>query len=569
MPIPLDQQLTRLWRKAQDALMPTGSRRLDEELPSGTPPGTMRRAAHTFRRLQPNPKFEQEAQLRPVPGLEPPKPSPFQLTGPYQFQGPPRPSPFQAAPSSYISPTATMKDLRAFLATPVTLDEDPELRPEIARRLAALESFPFPAGYIPGSFGSLPPGVQMVLEDPPLSFNMSNFNATGGGFPLSLINASGGGFPIRTFDATGGGFRLTPPDVRATNPSTVGSPDYWPGQQRTSTPEEIRATNPSLVGSPDYWPGQSQPSFYISPTATKEDLRAYLSRPIIPADDDLEFRALVASRLAKLGGFPYGDDMLAVDVTGRLVPERAPIQLSGDEGNYPPVQIGGPGQPEGPPLPSMQTGGLVPQTGPYLLHQGERVLPDQGRRGERQPYQGIPDSRLGYGLVRGAQANDLQAALGVGEGKWFEGTQGAVPFSAQAFAESRATPEGKWFVDARRGVPFQARSNPDPENVWRLVFDNAQLAEAYPGRKGEGYPLLVDPRVLQAPDWIHQIEQARLEQYEHPDFAVDYARLRGGIQAPPEEPGPPANTELDAYQGPVLRGYPGLQIQESGQLISQ
>lgn len=94
-------------------------------------------------------------------------------------------------------------------------------------------------------------------------------------------------------------------------------------------------------------------------------------------------------------------------------------------------------------------------------------------------------------------------------------------------------PNRPWFVDSRRGVPFQGANNPDPDRVWRLVFSPAELAEAWPDRGSEGWPILLRPSDLDFGDQSFVvIEMARQEQYEHPGFRIDFLRERG---YPPEE----------------------------------
>jgi len=83
-------------------------------------------------------------------------------------------------------------------------------------------------------------------------------------------------------------------------------------------------------------------------------------------------------------------------------------------------------------------------------------------------------------------------------------------------------PEGRWYLDPKKGVPFEAATNPEPDRAWRLVFDAAQLRDAWDKRGKDGHPLLVPPSLLDRTDWPAVAERARRSQYElvHPAVAM-------------------------------------------------
>ena len=182
-------------------------------------------------------------------------------------------------------------------------------------------------------------------------------------------------------------------------------------------------------------------------------------------------------------------------------------------------------------VPSMQTGGRVPQTDQYLLHQGEEVIPrdvaDALRRGQIQPEEAFEEPRYEQRIA---------------------GIPGREPLSREALAkrgvglleERTILPPERWYVHSREGAPFQAKANSDPANIWRLATDARQVREAL----DEGDPVIaVPPDVLRMP--IHRaaplIERARVAQYEQAGGGIELldamARTRGGMAQPAPDAG--------------------------------
>lgn len=210
---------------------------------------------------------------------------------------------------------------------------------------------------------------------------------------------------------------------------------------------------------------------------------------------------------------------------------EVPVPAATGQSAVPPTSPLAPEDPAQQPLGIMHSGGVVPQTGPYILQEGETVIPAQNTTPTPWWPNGLQNWNMdGYILPSTVKPQPTLQNPGLywiqdEENQWHVvDPRNYPPAPIMPGPDLNGAQESRYYLNPKSGVPYEDKKNPEPGRDWRLVFDPADLHKAWQERAKDGAPLLVPKSVLERPDWPTVVEKARQSQYQTVHPAVLLAR---------------------------------------------
>ena len=351
-------------------------------------------------------------------------------------------------------------------------------------------------------------------------------------------------------------------------------PDPWSAdeffQAVRDRPEELRATiqqgvNPSLLGA-----GNQGLEKAIAAKVKQLDFIRQQIEPNLPA-----FRQAAESETLT----PYQAFQALGQVGGQSVSLSDPAVMEAlkKAGAPPPAPSSADQSPEMlPGLESMESGGVVPRTGSYTLHQGEVVIPASHEQSET-----IQDETGKWINIYGR--NTPQAGQRLPGTEAYDSRQEAEAAARKRSEEYRppsnpssAPPGRRMYLPLEGGALLEAKKNPDPAKFWRLAFSPQEARQAMAQRDPGEMPVVLAPQALQfGPRRLAAAaEAARRIEHANPsstfgEFLDQLDREQGGVSiVPPPGPIPGSGEELKmdrAYR--MQQGIPS--VQEDQMPLSQ
>jgi len=197
-----------------------------------------------------------------------------------------------------------------------------------------------------------------------------------------------------------------------------------------------------------------------------------------------------------------------------------------------------------------QKGGVVPETGRYLVHKGEVVIPADKADTEAESQRFLEDMRS-KGELRLEGDRTLQMPR-MSPGRLDRGFGPGPDGGSQPDDEAKAGPK-KWYVNMREGTPTQDLDGTDP-SVRRLAFTMEDVQDALDN--GEA-PIMVGKGILTAPPSLQfrMLQKAQDTQNKDPMKAPGIVAMAARMKQAQAQPTPEGDTLPFSGMGDqVLRG---------------